>query len=104
MNGSTLRGKLSDIDLRLLRIFVGVAQSGGFAAAEIELNINRSTISLHISNLEARLGMRLCHRSRGRADFSLTAQGEQVYHATKEMLSMLDGYRHQINAIQSQLT
>lgn len=104
MNGSTLRGKLSDIDLRLLRIFIGVTQSGGFAAAEIELNINRSTISIHISNLEARLGMRLCRRSRGRSDFSLTSQGEQVYHATKEMLDYLDGYRNQINAIESQLT
>lgn len=104
MNGSTLKGKLSDIDLRLLKIFIGVAQSGGFAAAEIELNINRSTISIHISNLEARLGMRLCQRSRGRSDFSLTPQGEQVYQATKEMLEYLDGYRNQINAIQSQLT
>lgn len=104
MNGSLLRGNLSDIDLRLLRIFIGVAQSGGFAAAEIELNINRSTISIHISNLEARLGIRLCRRSRGRSDFSLTPQGEQVYHATKEMLEYLDGYRNQVNAIQSQLT
>ncbi|MFT5760627.1 MAG: DNA-binding transcriptional LysR family regulator [Alteromonadaceae bacterium] len=104
MNGSTLRGKLSDIDLRLLRIFIGVAQSGGFAAAEIELNISRSTISIHISNLEARLGMRLCRRSRGRSDFSLTPQGEQVYDATKDMLKYLDGYRNQINAIQSRLT
>ncbi len=104
MNVSTLKGKLSDIDLRLLQIFIGVAQSGGFAAAEIELNINRSTISIHISNLEARLGMRLCRRGRGRSDFSLTPQGEQVYHATKQMLDYLDGYRNQINAIQSQLT
>jgi len=104
VNSSTLKGKLSDIDLRLLRIFIGVAQSGGFAAAEIELNINRSTISIHVSNLEARLGMRLCRRSRGRSDFSLTPQGEQVYQVTKEMLDYLDGYRNQINAIQSQLT
>jgi DNA-binding transcriptional LysR family regulator len=57
MNTPKLRRQLSDIDLRLLRVFIAVTESGGFAAAEIKLNINRSTISTHISDLEARLGM-----------------------------------------------
>ena len=104
MNTQKLRRQLSDIDLKLLRMFIAVAESGGFAAAEVELNINRSTISTHISDLEARLGMRLCLRSRGRSDFSLTPQGEELYRATKEMMEYLEGYRNQINLIQSQMT
>ena len=104
MNTQKLRRQLSDIDLRLLRVFIAVAESGGFAAAELVLNINRSTISTHISELETRLGMRLCLRSRGRAEFSLTPQGEEVYRATKEMLEYLEGYRSQINEIQSEMT
>lgn len=104
MNTQKLRRQLSDIDLKLLRMFIAVAESGGFAAAEVELNINRSTISTHISDLEARLGMRLCLRSRGRSEFSLTPQGEELYRATKEMMEYLEGYRNQINLIQSQMT
>ncbi len=53
---------LGDIDIRLLRIFKIVAECGGLAASEFELNIGRSTISKHISDLETRLGMKLCNR------------------------------------------
>ena len=104
MGAPKFRRQLSDIDLRLLRVFIVVAESGGFAAAEIELNISRSTISTHISDLEERLGMRLCLRSRGRSEFALTEQGEEVCRSTKEMLVYLEGYRGQLNAIQSQMT
>ena len=47
---------LSDIDIRLVRIFMSVTECGGFAASELELNIGRSTISKHISDLELRVG------------------------------------------------
>lgn len=104
MNSPKLRRQLNDIDLRLLRIFMAVAEFGGFAAAEIELNISRSTISTHIADLEDRLGMKLCLRSRGRSDFSLTPQGEELCRASKEMLEYLDVYRSEIHAIQSQMT
>ena len=50
-------GQVSDVDLRLLRVFRNVVDSGGFAAAELQLNIGRSTISRHIKDLEARLGV-----------------------------------------------
>ncbi len=104
MKGVALRGSLTDLDLRLLRIFAAVAESGGFAAAEISLNINRSTISIHIADLEARVGMRLCNRSRGRSGFSLTEQGRALYQCVKEMEVYLEDLRYQINAIQSEVT
>ena len=68
--------RLGDADLRLLRVFVTVAEFGGLAASEFELNIGRSTISKHLADLELRLGLKLCQR--GPAGFALTAEGEQV--------------------------
>jgi len=34
-------GQLSDMDIRLLRVFKSVAECGGMAAAELELNSAR---------------------------------------------------------------
>jgi DNA-binding transcriptional LysR family regulator len=69
-DGSSARraplGQISDMDLRLLRVFRTVVDCGGMAAAELELNIGASTVSRHIKDLETRLGLRLCSRA-GRA-------------------------------------
>ncbi len=82
--------RVSDIDLRLLRIFVAVAEARGFAAAEAYLNVSTSTISVHISNLEKRLGLRLCERGRG--GFKLTDRGAVVFRETKKILKSLDDF------------
>jgi LysR family transcriptional regulator, transcriptional activator for bauABCD operon len=68
-------GTVGEIDLRLLRVFMAVADHGGFAAAEVALGKNKSAISMDIANLEARLGSRLCQRGRG--GFSLTDEGRR---------------------------
>ena len=60
----------SETDLRLLKVFRTVVDSGGFAAAQSELNIGTSTISSHMATLEQRLGAKLCQR--GRVGFQLT--------------------------------
>lgn len=99
-----LSGRLGDMDLRLLRVFREVVRAGGLAASEVVLNISRSTISVHLSDLEARLGMQLCLRSRGRADFKLTPEGEALYRAIEELDGHLDAFKSQVNAIQSSLT
>lgn len=93
---------LGDVDVRLLRVFVVVAACNGIAASELELNIGKSTISRHISDLEARLGMRLCNR--GPAGFSLTSEGLQVLELTKQLLSQIDDFRSSVDAIQSTLS
>ena len=49
-------GQLSDMDLRLLQVFKSVAECGGMAAAELELNIGTSTVSRHMKDLETRQG------------------------------------------------
>ena len=92
---------LSDIDIRLVRIFITVTEYGGFAASELELNIGRSTISKHISDLEMRIGLKLCNR--GPAGFSLTAEGERFLEAARGLLSSIDGFQSEINNIHSKL-
>lgn len=92
-----LLGRLSDIDLRLLRVFKAVADCGGMAAAELELNIAMSTISRHIKDLEERLGLVLCRR--GRAGFALSPEGEKVYAAAEQLLSATESFRSSLHEI-----
>ncbi len=87
--------QVTDFDLRLLRIFKTVAEYGSFAAAESALGITRSAISLHMSDLEKRLGMRLCQR--GRAGFSLTDGGREVLRASATVLAAIENFRREIN-------
>lgn len=93
--------RVSDIDLRLLRVFVVVVESEGFAAAESVLNVSTSTISLHIGNLESRVGIRLCER--GRRGFSLTERGKVVYEETKRLLKTIDDFSGTISSAKSLL-
>ncbi len=101
MSKIKFKGQLSDIDLRLLRIYKLVVESGGFSAAEVELNISRAAISIAMSDLESRLGFRLCQR--GRSGFSLTEEGEQIYHYTLQLLSSIEDFRTQVNTLHTQL-
>ena len=94
-------GELADVDLRLLRVFKAVADCGGFSAAELELNIGTSTVSRHIADLEARLGLTLCRR--GRAGFALTPEGQRVYDETLRLLAAVDGFRGGIDAIHARM-
>lgn len=96
-----LLGQLGDADLRLLRVFKSVVECGGMASAELELNIAMSTISRHIKDLETRLGLVLCRR--GRAGFSLTPEGEQLYAATLHLLAATDDFRSQLHDIHRRL-
>jgi DNA-binding transcriptional LysR family regulator len=96
-----LLGQLTDTDIRLLRIFMVVVECGGLSAAEMELNIGRSTISRHLKELEARLGMTLCHR--GRAGFSLTHEGKYICEAAKRLVKSIEDFRHQVNDLHQTL-
>lgn len=102
MKNQTLLGRLDDIDIRRLRVFRAVTESGGISAAELELNIGRSTISTHIKDLEIRLGVTLCRR--GRAGFSLTEEGAHIYQATIQLLSSLDDFRAKVGDVHNRLT
>jgi DNA-binding transcriptional LysR family regulator len=90
------------VDLRLLRVFRTVVDSGGYSAAEIVLNKSKSAISLDISHLEQRLGIRLC--TRGRSGFALTNEGHIVYLATLQLFSDIEKFRDRVSAAMRCLT
>jgi DNA-binding transcriptional LysR family regulator len=93
---------ISNIDLRLVNIFIKVTECGGFAASELELNIGRSTISKHISDLESRVGLKLCNR--GPSGFSLTLEGEKFLAVARKLLKSIDGFQSEIDNIHTNLT
>lgn len=82
--------QVHDVDLRLLRIFVTIVECGGLSAAESRLNIGRSTISAHLSDLEIRLGLTLCKR--GRSGFELTDAGRITYQASLDLLQQCETF------------
>ena len=97
-----LIGEIADVDLRLLRIFKAVVDAGGFSAAELELNIGRSTVSRHVADLEARLGFVLC--TRGRSGFALTEEGRLVHEAAQRLLGSVDAFRNDLRGLQADMS
>lgn len=91
---------ISDADLRLLRVFSVVVAAGGFSAATAELQIDLSSISRQVKELEARVGARLC--SRGRAGFALTPAGERLYGSSKDLFAALKSFRADVRGLQQQ--
>jgi LysR family transcriptional regulator, transcriptional activator for bauABCD operon len=83
-------GTLSDLDLRLIRVFLAVVDAGGVTVAQTTLNVGQSTISTQLSTLETRLGFRLCERGRG--GFKLTEKGERFHALAKRLLSAVDEF------------
>ena len=89
--------QVSDFDIRLLKLFRSVVDCGGFSAAESVLGIGRSAISQQMSDLEQRLGFRLCQR--GRAGFALTEEGREVFRSTEQLLAALESFRTEVNGL-----
>ncbi len=95
-------GRISDVDIRLLRVFHAVVACRGLSAAEAELNIGRSTISRHLSDLEMRIGVKLCER--GPSGFSLTPEGARVHEASSGLFSAISNFQTQIDDVHLRLT
>lgn len=87
--------QITEADMRLLRIFRAVAEAGGLTAAEVNLGMERSTISRHLLALETRLGGRLCFR--GPSGFELTEFGHKALHASIAACDALEMVRHELN-------
>lgn len=94
--------QVHDVDLRLLRIFVAIVECGGLSAAESRLNIGRSTISSHLSDLEVRLGLKLCKR--GRSGFELTEPGRVTYQASLELLQQCEAFTTTVASSKDELS
>ena len=99
--GATTTPRLHKADLHLLAVFTTVAECGGFAAAQVALNVSQSTISRQIGDLEKRLGLRLYQR--GRSGFRLTDKGRIVYEACQHLSTALESFRTAVGALRGEL-
>ena len=93
---------LSDIDLRLIRIFCTIVDCNGFQGAQIALNMAQSTLSTHLASLEAKLGSKLCERGRG--GFRVTPAGEDTYKAAQELLRNIERFEATMDRVHHRQT
>ena len=89
--------ELIKIDIKTLRSFMAIVECQGVTAAQSRLNVTTSVISGHLTHLEDRLGMTLCHR--GRAGFKLTEDGAAVYEACLGFTESVASFQHQLHYI-----
>ncbi|MDG1859780.1 MAG: LysR family transcriptional regulator [Emcibacteraceae bacterium] len=94
-------GQVSDIDLRLMRVFKTVVECGGLSAAQSVLGVGRSTISKQLSDFEKRLGLRLCNR--GRSGFLLTQQGVKTLEYVNHFLSAAEEFKTSVSIINDEV-
>ena len=91
-----------DSDIKLLRVFREIVNNGGFSAAQLSLNTSASRISTQMSDLEARLGVRLCNRGRG--GFSLTHEGKKIYDEGEKLFQSIEDFSLKVNESNTQLS
>lgn len=94
--------RLSDVDLRLIRIFCTIVECNGFRGAQVALGMAQSTLSTHLATLEAKLGSKLCLRGRG--GFRLTARGEDTYSAAQELFRNLERFESAMDRVHRRQT
>ena len=71
-----------------MRAFAAVVDAGSFVAAADALDLSKAAVSRQVSELEARLGVRLLNRTTRR--LSLTDEGEVFHARAKELLGSLE--------------
>lgn len=82
--------QLSNLDVKQLRIFTSIVEHEGLSAAASALGLDLTAVSRALSNLETRLGIRLCQRGRG--GFALTAQGKAIYRQSQRLIQEFDEF------------
>lgn len=88
--------------LARMAIFAQVVESDGFGKAAIELGMSTSSISQHISALEAYLEVALLHRSTRK--LSLTEAGNIYYQECVKVVNAAAQGRQKVAALKDQLT
>jgi len=71
-----------------MRVFAKVVESGSFASAAARLGISASMVTLHVKELDERLGVRLLNRTTRKV--SLTEAGRAYYERCKRLLADLE--------------
>ena len=84
------------MDLRQMRYFVAVAETGGFSAAAAALGVAQSALSRHVQCLEQDLGTRLFER--GRRGVALTEAGTLLLARGRYLLGEMETTRADLAA------
>jgi DNA-binding transcriptional LysR family regulator len=74
--------------LEEMRVFAAVVDAGSFVSAAGALDMSKAAVSRHVAELEARLGVRLLHRTTRR--LSLTPEGDVFHARCRELLGAVD--------------
>lgn len=77
------------IDVHKLQQFATLARMGNFTKASLELNLSQSALSRSIQSLEARLGVRLLERERGKSGVTLTVAGTDLLGRVDALLEQM---------------
>jgi DNA-binding transcriptional LysR family regulator len=85
-----------DVELRHLRSFVEVIDTGTFTDAGIQLGISQTAVSRNVAALEAALGVRLLHRTTRSTE--LTPAGERVIRYARRALMVISDLRQEASA------
>lgn len=81
---------MRELNLDRLRTLLAVAERGSFAAAAQALALAPPTVTLHVAELEQRLGAPLLLRSRGGAGVVPTGAGELLIERARRLLAEAD--------------
>lgn len=79
-----------------MKAFAQVVEAGSFIGAVEPLGMSKAAVSRHVSEMEARLGVRLLHRTTRK--LSLTEEGELFYQRCKEILANLDSAESEVTS------
>ncbi|AYQ92083.1 LysR family transcriptional regulator [Burkholderia gladioli] len=92
---------MREISLDRLRTLIAIADQGSFAAAAQSLHLAPPTVSLHVAELEARIGAPLLSRTRGRIRPSAIGELliERARRLLAEMEATLDDVERQVQGL-----
>ncbi|SEG03035.1 LysR family transcriptional regulator [Marinobacterium lutimaris] len=84
------------MNLNDLSLFIRVVETGSFTSAAETLNVQKSTISRRIAQLEDGLGVRLIQRTTRK--IKLTLEGRELFERSRELIGQLEVVRDEIAA------
>jgi len=82
--------------LKAMQVFVAVVEGGSLSAAAAALDLSRPVVTRCVAELESWAGARLLHRSTRR--LGLTAAGEAMLPACRQMVELAEGMRASVAA------
>ncbi len=84
------------LDPQQLSSFLAVVRAGSFVGAAAASGLSKAAVSRHVADLEARLGVRLLHRTTRR--LSLTQEGQRFHARALELVEALDELESETSA------